>query len=187
MLGRPLMSCLATPAYSCARSRARFLNKRPGEMTADLYPEQPRIASVHSTVTVQMLLTVVHLVLRPSRRNALDGQDLDVLSLAIQFRITCRKPNQRDKRIYGMNLWVDESRTPPDGWVWAQTSSGAIDALCFGMVERLSLNYDLGDDTTRLVIRWMHENRMWPREIRVHSADPADVECLTGMIDRCGK
>ena len=87
-----------------------------------------------------------------------------------------------------MNLWVDVSRPPPDGWAWAKTSAGAIDALCFGMVERLSLDHNLdGDDATRLVILWMHENRMWPQEIRVHSADPVDVECLTGMIDRYRK
>lgn len=84
-----------------------------------------------------------------------------------------------------MNLWVDDSQTPPDGWAWAQTSAGAIDALCFGMVERLSLDHDLGgDDTAHVVIRWMHENRMWPREIHVHSTDPVYIECLTRMINR---
>ncbi|MGG7102329.1 cyclic-phosphate processing receiver domain-containing protein [Rhodococcus sp. 24CO] len=84
-----------------------------------------------------------------------------------------------------MNLWVDNLWTPPFGWAWAQTSSGAIDALCFGMVERLSLGYGLGGmDTTRPVIRWMRENRIWPREIHVHSANSAGAEWLTGMIDR---
>ncbi|MDV8071257.1 cyclic-phosphate processing receiver domain-containing protein [Rhodococcus sp. IEGM 1366] len=72
-----------------------------------------------------------------------------------------------------MDLWVDDSRTPPDGWVWAKTSAGAIDALCFGMVQRLSLDHDLrGGDTTRLVIGWMRENGVWPQEIRVHCANP---------------
>ena len=66
-----------------------------------------------------------------------------------------------------------------------KTSSGAIDALCFGMVERLSLGYDLGGrDTTRSVIRWMRENRMWPREICVHSVNPEGAEWLTSMINR---
>lgn len=87
-----------------------------------------------------------------------------------------------------MNLWVDDTRTPPDGWVWAHTSCGAIDALCFGMVERLSLGYVLGGrDTTRLVIRWMRENSMWPQEIHVHCINPVGVECLTRMIDRYRK
>jgi hypothetical protein len=86
---------------------------------------------------------------------------------------------------YIMNLWVDNLRKPPDGWTWAKTSSGAIDALCFGMVERLSLTYDLGGrDTTSTVVFWMIENRLWPREIRIHSDNPAGVEWLTRMIDR---
>ena len=47
-----------------------------------------------------------------------------------------------------MNLWVDDVQPPPDGWAWARTSVGAIDALCFGMVRRLSLAHDLaGNDT----------------------------------------
>ncbi|MFE4501718.1 cyclic-phosphate processing receiver domain-containing protein [Rhodococcus sp. NPDC056743] len=87
-----------------------------------------------------------------------------------------------------MNLWVDNSCRPPDGWVWAQTSSGAIDALCFGMVERLSLGDELGgDDTTRPVIRWMRENSVWPKDIRVHCANRVCAEWLIGMIDRYRK
>lgn len=84
-----------------------------------------------------------------------------------------------------MNLWVDDIQTPPDGWAWARTSSGAIDALYLGGVQRLSLDHDLGgDDTTRPVVLWMCENGVWPQEIHVHSANPVGVEWLQGMIDR---
>lgn len=84
-----------------------------------------------------------------------------------------------------MNPWVDDLRTPPDGWDWAKTSTEAIDALRLGGVEKLSLDHDLGgDDTTRPVVLWMCENEIWPREIRVHSANPVGVEWLTGMVDR---
>ena len=87
-----------------------------------------------------------------------------------------------------MNLWVDDLRTPPDGWVWAKTSSGAIDALSLGEIERLSLDYELGgNDNTCLVIRWMHENGVWPREICVHCVNPVCVELLTRFIDRYRK
>lgn len=87
-----------------------------------------------------------------------------------------------------MNLWVDNLRKPPDGWAWAKTSSGAIDALCFGMVEQVSLDYNLGgDDTTRSVVRWMRENSVWPREIHVHCINPVRVELLTRFIDRYRK
>lgn len=85
-----------------------------------------------------------------------------------------------------MNLWVDDSESPPVGWAWARTSSGAIDALCFGMVRRLSLAHDLGgNDTARVIIRWMCENGVWPQEIRVHSADSVGAAWLNRMIDRC--
>ncbi|MHA4848749.1 cyclic-phosphate processing receiver domain-containing protein [Rhodococcus sp. MSC1_016] len=84
-----------------------------------------------------------------------------------------------------MRLWVDDLRTPPDGWEWAKTSAAAIARLDAGGVEQLSLDHDLGgDDTTRPVVLWMCEHEVWPREIRVHSANPVGVEWLTGMIDR---
>ncbi|MCE4267566.1 cyclic-phosphate processing receiver domain-containing protein [Rhodococcus globerulus] len=84
-----------------------------------------------------------------------------------------------------MDLWVDDSCPPPDGWAWAKSSTAAIDALCFGMVERLSLDHDLrDDDTIRVVIRWMRENSMWPKEIHVHGANPSGAEWVTRMIDR---
>ena len=84
-----------------------------------------------------------------------------------------------------MNLWVDRLQPPPDGWVWAQSSSGAIDALSLGEIERLSLDYELGgNDTTYLVVCWMRENRMWLREICVHCANPVCAKWLAGMIDR---
>lgn len=85
-----------------------------------------------------------------------------------------------------MNLWVDDLRTPPDGWAWAKTSDEAIAILSEHSVVDLSLDHDLGgDDTTRSVVLWMCEHESWPiGKIRVHSANPVGVEWLTGMIDR---
>lgn len=84
-----------------------------------------------------------------------------------------------------MKLWVDSLRTPPDGWTWAKSSSGAIDALCFGMVRQLSLGFDLSDkDATRAVLNWMRENRMWPRAIYVHSGNREEIERVLRIIDQ---
>lgn len=82
-------------------------------------------------------------------------------------------------------LWVDDLRTPPEGWEWAKTSHDAIAALSTAAVSELSLDHDLGgDDTTRPVVLWMCENKVWPDEVRVHSANPVGVEWLSGMIGR---
>ncbi|UUG69890.1 hypothetical protein SEA_MORKIE_29 [Gordonia phage Morkie] len=85
-----------------------------------------------------------------------------------------------------MKLWVDDLRTPPEGWAWAKTSTEAIAMLDGNAVTDLSLDHDLGgDDTTRPVVLWMCEHEVWPSgEIRVHSANPVGVEWLTGMVDR---
>ncbi|MBA5846182.1 MULTISPECIES: cyclic-phosphate processing receiver domain-containing protein [Gordonia] len=84
-----------------------------------------------------------------------------------------------------MKLWVDDLRTPPDGWAWAKTSAEAIGMLTDHAVTEPSLDHDLGgDDTTRPVVLWMCEHEVWPEVVRVHSANPVGVEWLTGMVDR---
>ncbi|WP_341537715.1 cyclic-phosphate processing receiver domain-containing protein [Mycobacteroides abscessus] len=99
-------------------------------------------------------------------------------------------------------LWVDDLRIPPaataerDGvdsdspWFWAKTSREAIDWLHerrskSESVEVVSLDHDLGgDDTTRTVVLWMCETGCWPREVRVHTANPVGRQWLEGMVDR---
>jgi len=84
-----------------------------------------------------------------------------------------------------MKLWVDDLRTPPEGWTWAKTSAEAIAALAEHAVTELSLDHDLGgDDTARPVVLWMCEHEVWPSAISVHSANPVGVEWLTAMITR---
>lgn len=48
-------------------------------MAAASYLEQPRIAYAYYLVLLQMSRSVVYLVLRPSGRNALEGQDFAYL------------------------------------------------------------------------------------------------------------
>lgn len=100
-----------------------------------------------------------------------------------------------------MKIWVDDIRTPPDdSWVWAKTSARAIELLdawkivqadldAHGTFDRqlkvISLDHDLGgEDIFRPIVLWMCENDFWPVEVRVHSANPVDVEWLEGMIER---
>lgn len=85
-----------------------------------------------------------------------------------------------------MKLWVDDLRPPPgDDWWWAKTSKRAIAFLYYSGVTEMSLDHDLGgDDTARPVVLHMCEHGVWPRKIRVHSANPVGVEWLEGMIER---
>ncbi|WP_158264213.1 cyclic-phosphate processing receiver domain-containing protein [Amycolatopsis sp. CA-126428] len=43
-----------------------------------------------------------------------------------------------------------------------------------------------GDDTTRPVVLWLCEHDRRPAEVRVHTANPAGREWLTGMARRYG-
>lgn len=43
-----------------------------------------------------------------------------------------------------MNLWCDDVRLPPDGWLWVKTAREALYHLASGTVEHASLDHDLG-------------------------------------------
>lgn len=51
----------------------------------------------------------------------------------------------------GINLWLDDVRdpavhSPHYEWVWVKTAQAAIAALETGVVERLSLDHDIGNE-----------------------------------------
>jgi hypothetical protein len=89
-----------------------------------------------------------------------------------------------------MKIWVDDIRTPPDGWRWCKDSESAIHTLqeCearYEPIELMSLDHDLGgDDTTRPIVLWMCENDFWPVEVVCHSANPVGIDWIEGMIER---
>lgn len=87
------------------------------------------------------------------------------------------------------NLWIDDIRVAPDGWLWAKTSQEAIAAIDANETfDMISFDHDLGgDDTSRAVVLWLceHENK-WPASAMVHSRNPVGAEWLNGMIDRYG-
>ncbi|MCZ4653834.1 hypothetical protein O4157_20745 [Gordonia amicalis] len=84
-----------------------------------------------------------------------------------------------------MKLWVDDLRTPPDGWAWAKTSAEAIGMLTDHAVTEPSLDHDLGGrrhDASGGVVdvraRGMARGRAGAQR------QPRGVEWLTGMVDR---
>ncbi|WP_280389830.1 cyclic-phosphate processing receiver domain-containing protein [Nocardia wallacei] len=91
-----------------------------------------------------------------------------------------------------MKLYVDDLRTPPDGWMVVRSSLEAITHLHLlrahgETLDALSLDHDLGgDDTTRPIMLWMCEHNWWPQAIYVHSANMVGADWLEGMADRYG-
>lgn len=85
------------------------------------------------------------------------------------------------------NLWIDDLRPAPSGWVWVKSSTEAIGVLTVSAFDAVSLDHDLGgDDTTRPVVLWFCENDLWPERVHVHTANPVGREWLTGMAERYG-
>ncbi len=112
-----------------------------------------------------------------------------------------------------IDVFVDDVRDAPKGWMIARTVSEAKLYLSKYRVRRLSLDHDLGacadcwakgknvgdmltpettffnwcphnEDGTKLV-RWIIETGNWPQEKpTVHSANPVGAARMRGMIDR---
>jgi hypothetical protein len=101
-----------------------------------------------------------------------------------------------------INLWLDDERPAPDGWVHVKTDAEARVLLAQGIVQDASLDHDLGacDDCMRggdkedwlsrtkyrempncihfgtgyTLICWIEETGHWPKgSISVHSANAA--------------
>lgn len=103
--------------------------------------------------------------------------------------MTTRPPRFRRKlaTMSERQLWVDDLRTAPIGWVWAKSSAEAIGMLKVSSFDSISLDHDLGgDDTSRAVVLWMCEHDLWPPIVHVHTANPVGREWLTGMAERYG-
>lgn len=96
-----------------------------------------------------------------------------------------------------MNVFLDDKRITPEGWVRAFWPEEVISLLKSGKVVELSLDHDLGDDdhgTGYTVLLWLEEqvavNGMRPPIIRVHSANSsarlkmeAAIESIARLAD----
>ena len=79
-----------------------------------------------------------------------------------------------------MNLYLDDLRTTPAGWVRVYWPDEAIALLQTGQVTDISLDHDLGDDargTGYDVVLWVEEavqlHGFVPPRMTVHSANAA--------------
>lgn len=88
-----------------------------------------------------------------------------------------------------MNLYLDDLRPVPAGWIRVFWPNEAIALLETGAVTRISLDHDLGDDqrgTGYDVLLWIEEavvlHGFRPPEITVHSANPAARQRMDAAI-----
>jgi hypothetical protein len=78
-----------------------------------------------------------------------------------------------------IRVWLDDVRDAPEGWTRAYTAQEAIALLEAGGVVEISLDHDLGDETTcgtgYQVATWIEEavatRGFVPPTIKVHSAN----------------
>lgn len=77
-----------------------------------------------------------------------------------------------------MNVFLDDERDTPEGWVRTYWPEEVIKLLKGGNVTKVSLDHDLGDDsrgTGYSVLLWIEEqvvvNGMWPPALLAHSAN----------------
>jgi hypothetical protein len=109
-----------------------------------------------------------------------------------------------------IDLYVDDTRPCPEGWILARTIAQAKEWLKAKAVDRLALDHDMGacdeclrngkgvgegyflwctheEDGTKLV-RWMIDTGYWSRQKpTVHSANPVGALRMREMIDRYWK
>jgi hypothetical protein len=88
-----------------------------------------------------------------------------------------------------MKLYLDDERPAPEGWVLVKTSREAIEVLCTGTVEELSLDHDLGDGNGSGydVLTWLEEQVYFgrmscPKSIHIHSANPVGCQRMKQVI-----
>lgn len=109
-----------------------------------------------------------------------------------------------------IDLWLDDVRPAPDGWVWVKTVDEAKPYFERREVRRASLDHDLGAcaecmggmsteewlvksgmtamphcdhfGTGYTLVCWLEETRLWPEAVNVHSANPVGRERMRQVI-----
>lgn len=94
-----------------------------------------------------------------------------------------------------MKVYLDDKRTPPDGWTLCRWPEDVIALLKAGDVEELSLDHDLDDQTLGRertgydVLTWIEEqvhtgDYVPPVGIYVHSANAAGMLRMRAAIEQ---
>lgn len=93
-----------------------------------------------------------------------------------------------------INVFLDDEieRVPGDGWVWVKSPQEAIELLATGIVERISLDNDLGlngydwPSEGRHVADWIEREavagRLKPLRVYIHTRNPAAARAMKDAI-----
>lgn len=84
------------------------------------------------------------------------------------------------------DVFMDDVRPCPSGWKLCRTVADTKLLLEAGLVDRLMLDHDMGEDEDgTTLLHWMIETGHWPKERpTVHSANPVAAVRMRGMIER---
>lgn len=95
-----------------------------------------------------------------------------------------------------MNVWLDDIRPAPKGWVWAKSADEMINLIegCrfgFSTIDEASFDHDLGEDvpTGYDVLKLIEKaaaQGVWafvPKKMHVHSANPVGRKNMQAAID----
>lgn len=84
-----------------------------------------------------------------------------------------------------INLFLDDMRSCPNGYVLAKNFDECILMLTEFEVQILSLDHDLGEERTGYdVAKWIVENNRWPNEIRFHTSNPVGRRNMQQLLQR---
>ena len=87
-----------------------------------------------------------------------------------------------------VNIWLDDIRPAPSGYIWCKSVKEAQNILLSKIVENMSLDHDLGTKQNGYdLVKWMAANNKWPKNKPiVHSRNPVGQTNMESVIDRYG-
>ena len=88
-----------------------------------------------------------------------------------------------------MNVYLDDMRAAPPGWLWAKNVREAQELLVTDQVDSIDLDHDLGEGepTGYDLVKWMHETGHWPKNVpMIHSQNPVGRQNMADFVDRYG-
>jgi hypothetical protein len=113
--------------------------------------------------------------------------DLDFLSV-VSCTILNAFPNSTGGDGLMINVWLDDVRPAPDGWVWAKDATDCLMVLTrnIGNVDMLSLDHDLGlantgYDVAKGIVEYPE---LFPRRIYLHTSNPVGRDNMYQLFSR---
>lgn len=84
-------------------------------------------------------------------------------------------------------LWHDDIRPAPDGWEWCKDNRAAKKLLRTGSVTEISLDHDLGTESTGYnLVRWMVRHKCVPEQVTIHSFNPVGAKRMKDHLEAAG-